>query len=121
MNDSEEKRVKHRYRVSIPAVMRTATGGVLATGLVENLSGSGALLTNSTGDLEPGTRGILRLMNLSQTLRTPSQDTMNLEAEVVRREMGGFAVRFLGPTRPLEALLERAMGRRAIVPTDDWP
>ena len=119
MNDSGEKRAKGRFRVSIPVVMRAATGGVLATGLLEDLSGSGARLTNATGNLEVGTRGFVRLTNLSQTLRTPSQDAIELEAEVVRREMGGFALRFLGPTQKLEVLLERAMGRGAIVPTNE--
>ena len=119
MDDFKEKREK-RYRVSIPAMMRDETGGVLATGILEDLSGSGARLTNATGSLEAGTRGFVRLMNLSRTLRTPTQDAIELEAEVVQREMGGFALRFLGPTRELEALLERAMGRGTIVP-DEFP
>ena len=42
MNDSDEKRVKRRFRLSIPAMMRDASGGVLATGILEDVSGSGA-------------------------------------------------------------------------------
>ena len=57
-------------------------------------------------------------MNLSETLRIPSQETIELEAEVVRNANAGFALRFLGATRVLEKLLERAMGRGGIAPTD---
>ena len=118
MNDSKEKRVKGRFLVSVPVLMRDATGGVLATGVLEDVSSSGARFTNVSGNLEPGTRGVLRLMDLSLALRTVSEDTIDLEAEVVRKERGGYALRFLAPARDLEALLERAMGRRAIVPTN---
>ncbi len=119
MDDFKEKREKRRYRVSIPAMMRDATGGVLATGVLEDVSSSGARFTNASGNLEPGTRGVLRLMDLSLALRTVSDDVIELEAEVVRKELGGYALRFLDPARDLEALLERATGRRAIVPTDE--
>ncbi len=119
MDDSDEKRAKSRFRISIPAVMRDTTGGVLTTGILEDVSGSGARLTNTTGTLELGTRGILRLMDLSLALRTVSADTIELKAEVVRKEMGGYALRFLDPAQDLEELLDRAMGRRAIVPTNE--
>ncbi len=108
-----EMRSKQRYGVTIPALMRDAEGNV-ATGIVENVSASGALLTNVTASIEVGTTGRLRLMNLSQALRTPSQETIELEAAVVRSTLSGFALRFLGATRVLEELLERAMGRGAI-------
>ena len=111
-------RSQRRYGVSIPAMMRDAGGKVLATGLVENISASGALLARATKGVEVGTTGRLRLMNLSETLRIPSQETIELEAEVVRNANAGFALRFLGATRVLEKLLERAMGRGGIAPTD---
>ncbi len=119
MKPPREKRRKRRYEVSIPALMRDAAGEVMATGLVQHISGSGALLTNVTGDLKVGARGRVRLMKLSQSLRTPSTDTMELEAEVVRNTMAGFALRFLSATRELEALLTRAMGRGAIDDPED--
>ena len=119
MDDSDEKRRKRRYEVSIVAFMRDAAGEVMATGIVQNLSGSGALLTNVVGDVEVGARGRVRLMNLSQSLRTPGTDTIGLEAEVVRNTMAGFAIRFIGATHVLEELLERAMGRGAIDDPED--
>jgi hypothetical protein len=90
--------------------------GQVVTGVLENISIEGGLLTHATGNLDVGARGRARLMNLSATLRTPSQDVIEIEAEVVRRTLGGFALRFLGGTEVLRGLLERAMGRGTVLP-----
>ena len=118
MKGPAERRSEQRHGVTIPAMMRDAEGNVV-TGIVENVSASGALLTNVSGSIEVGATGRVRLMNLSQALRTPSHETMELDAEVVRNTMAGFGVRFLGSTQDLEALLRRAIGREAIDPEDD--
>ena len=107
-----------RYPVNVPAIFRAKDGSVRATGVVENLSAGGALLTNATGDLEVGEAGVLRLMALSQSLRTTSRDTLELEAEVVHEGMAGVGLRFLGGTEYLVQLLDRTFGRSRLTGDD---
>ena len=90
--------------------------GQFLTGMLANLSASGALLTNPTGSLEVGARGRIRLTNLREVLRTATE-SLHLEAEIVRKELGGFGIRFLGDLDELEGLLDRAFGRRSIKPS----
>ena len=90
------------------------SGSQVLTGVLANVSATGALLTNPHGDLDVGATGRIRLMSLSQVLRTAGADSIRLEAEIVRKEMRGFGIRFLGDRAELEALLMRAFGRSAI-------
>ncbi len=109
-----EKRGAPRYRAAIPAVMESE--GQFLTGVLENVSASGALLTNPTGSLEVGARCRIRLIDLADTLRTQTE-SLSLEAEIVTKELGGFRIRFLGDLDELEQLFERALGRHAIKPS----
>ena len=112
MAERRDRRGTQRYRASIPALMESE--GQFLTGVLANVSASGGLLRNPTGDLEVGARGSIRLMNLRGVLRTAGADQISLEAEVVRKEIGGFGIRFLGDLDELKELLERAFGRQAI-------
>ncbi len=112
--ERSERRRAPRYDVVIPAVMESE--GQFLTGALARISAFGALLTNPTGDLEVGARGRIRLTNLSQVLRTVT-DSLGLDAEIVRKDPGGFGIRFLGDRAELERLLERAFGRGAIEPS----
>ena len=114
MPEVRNRRAAQRYLVSIPAIMESK--GTLLTGVLENISASGALLANPTGSLEVGARGRIRLTNLRETLRTTSAETLNLGAEISRTEIRGYGIRFLGDLDELERLLKRAFGRRAIKP-----
>ena len=87
---TRRRRAHVRYPVHVPAMFRARDGSVRATGIVETLSAGGGLLTNTEADLELGESGVLRLMALSQSLRTTSRDTLELEAEVVHKGMAGF-------------------------------
>jgi hypothetical protein len=118
MADPSERRAHVRYPVNVPAMFRVRGGSVRATGIVENLSAGGGLLTNATGDLEVGESGVLRLMALSQSLRTTSRDTLELEAEVVHKAMDGFGLRFLGEAEYLVRLLDRTFGRSGLTGRD---
>ncbi len=94
--------------------MESSPKAKFLTGVLANLSASGALLTNPGGSLEIGEKGQIRLMDLREVLRTAGAETITLKAEVVRKEIGGYGLRFLGDRAELEALLERAFGRGAI-------
>ncbi len=86
MVERREKRGAPRYRAAIPAVMESE--GQFLTGVLENVSASGALLTNPTGSLEVGARCRIRLIDLADTLRTQTE-SLSLEAEIVTKEVGG--------------------------------
>ena len=118
MDDPRNRRASVRYLVNVPAIFRARDGPVRATGVVENLSAGGAFLTNVAGDLEVGEFGVLRLMALSQSLRTTSRDTLELEAEVVHKGMTGFGLRFSGDVEYLVRLLDRTFGRRGLTGGD---
>ena len=76
------------------------------------------LLTDATSDLEVGESGVLRLMALSQSLRTTSRDTLELEAEGVHKGMLGFGLRFPGDVEYLVQLLDRTFGRSGLTGGD---
>ena len=118
MDDPRERRAHVRYPVNVPAMFRARDGSVRATGIVENLSAGGGLLTNAAADLEVGESGVLRLMALSQSLRTTARDTLELEAEVVHRGMAGFGLHFVGEAEYLVRLLDRTFGRRGLTGKD---
>ena len=114
MDDPLERRAHVRYPVNVPAMFRTRDGSVRATGIVESLSAGGGLLTNTEADLKVGESVVLRLMALSQSLRTTSRDTLDLEVEVVHQGMAGFGLRFFGETEYLVQLLDRTFGRSGL-------
>ena len=86
------------------------------TGVLANISTSGALLTNPTGCLQVGARGGIRLLALDAVLRT-NTESLSLEAEIVTKEPRGYRIRFLGDLDEIEQLFERALGRSAIKPS----
>ena len=110
MDDPPERRAHVRYPVNVPAMFRAKDGSVRATGIVESLSASGGFLTNVAADLKVGESGVLRLMALSQSLRTTARDTLELEVEIVHQGVAGFGFRFLGGTEYLVRLLDRTFG-----------
>ena len=118
MDDPRNRRASVRYLVNVPAVFRAWDGSVRATGTIENLSAGGGLLADATGDLGVGESGVLRLMALSQSLRTTSRDTLELEAELVHQGVAGFGFRFLGGTEYLVRLLDRTFGRSGLTGGD---
>ena len=66
--------------------------------------------------MEVGSIGRIRPTNLREALRTTTADSLSLRAEIIRTEIGGFGIRFLGDLDELEGLLERAFGLSAIKP-----
>ena len=117
MNARRERRAHIRYPVNVPAMFRARDGSVRATGMIECLSAGGGFLS-SVGDLKAGEAGVLRLMALSQSLRTTARDTLELEAGVVHEGSAGFGLRFLGGTEYLAQLLERTFGRSELKAED---
>ena len=107
-----EERVGTRYSTSIPALLRGEN--FQSTGIVHNVSESGALVTNVTRFPPVGKQITVRLMAIQSSLRTSGPDTVNVDAMVVRHDLKCFAVRFVGGQRELRALLRRAFGRGAI-------
>ena len=112
-----ERRKALRFTAPIPAVL--SEGALRVTGVIENLSQEGALLTH-TSELPPvGTVGRLRLLHLQTCLRTAGPDTIDLSVQVVRHGSDGIAVEFLSSRERVRGLLERAFGRGAISAEDD--
>lgn len=113
---SEERRVRQvrapRFAAQIPVVFHE--GSLRVTGITRNVSASGALITNSSGQPSVGTMASLRLLALRSTLRTQGRDSIELVAAVVRHEGPDFAVEFQGERSQIGALLERAFGRGAV-------
>ena len=109
MAESHHRRGALRYGISIPAML--VEGAMRVTGVVENLSTKGALVTHATDRPEIGTVGRLRLTHLRQSLRTSGADHLQLTAQVVRHDPAGFAVVFLGSTQKLRELIDRAFAR----------
>ena len=105
----KHKREAPRHPMTIPAML--VEGAMRVPGVVENLSTKGALVTNVTERPEIGTVGQLRLTHLRQSLRTSGADQLQLTAQVVRHNSDGFAVVFLGGTRKLRELIQRALAR----------
>ena len=102
---NDERRIALRYRLSIPALyMNHAFTG---TGLVHNVSTSGALIGNTASVPTRGTRLQIRLLALRTVLRLDCPDSLNLEAEVVRRTNTDFAVCFEGDMHELARILDR--------------
>ncbi len=109
MAEHEHRREALRHGVSIPAML--VEGAMRVTGVVENLSSKGALVTHVSEQPEIGTVGKLRLMQLRQSLRTSGADHLQLTAQVVRHHPGGFAVVFLSNTEQVRELIGRALAR----------
>ncbi len=102
---NDEHRVAPRYRLSIPALYRSKL--FTGTGLVHNMSTSGALIGNATNLPTQGERLQIRLLALRTVLRLDCPDSLNLDAEVVRWTNTDFAVCFEGDTHELARILDR--------------
>ena len=98
-----------RYSVSIPAIM--IDGTLLVTGVIQNISNSGALLTNASDRPEVSSQGRLRLTNLRMSLRTTGPDSIELPATVARHDPAGFAVQFTGASEDVHTLIERTLSQ----------
>ncbi len=103
------KRAALRYPVSVPAML--TEGALRVTGVVENLSSKGALVTHVSERPEVGTVGRLRLTNLRGSLRTSGADSLKITCQVVRHDPAGFAVVFLNGSDAVSELLDRAFAR----------
>ncbi len=88
-------------------------GTLLVTGVIQNISNSGALLTNASDRPAVSSQGRLRLTNLRMSLRTTGPDSIELPATVARHDPAGFAVHFTGATEDVQTLIERALSRSA--------
>ncbi len=102
---NDEHRVAPRYRLSIPALYRS--NAFTGTGLVHNLSTSGALIGNTESVPTRGARLQIRLLALRTGLRIDGPDSLNVDAAVVRRTDMDFAVCFVGDTHELTRILDR--------------
>ena len=75
------------------------------------VAGPDDALEQSVRELDLGThvgaQGILRLMNLRLSLRTPGPDSIELPAKVSRHDPAGFAVQFTGPSAEVRTLIGR--------------
>ena len=104
-----EKERAPRYAVNIPAIMFDGTG--ILTGVVENISSSGALLTHAERRPDLSAQGRIRLTNLRLSLHTTGPDAIELPAEVARHDPAGFAVQFTGATDDVRTLIKRALSQ----------
>jgi hypothetical protein len=90
-------------RVPVRARAQCRTLGLVIDGLVEDVSRSGMFL-RSPRLVNPGT-------SAEVALDLPGQETLHLNAEVVRVEDGGMALRFVGDSeraaRPLANFIMR--------------
>ncbi len=109
--ENREQQRAPRYSVSIPAIM--IDGRIPVTGVIENISSSGALLTHASERPEVNSQGRLRLTNLRMSLRTTGPDSIELPARVARHDLAGFAVQFIGASEDVHTLIERATSRSA--------
>ncbi len=109
------KREDPRVSVSIPAML--VEGAMRVTGIVENLSAKGALVTNVSERPEIGTIGKLRLTHLRESLHQlrTKQNHLELTAQVVRHHPAGFAVVFLSNQEQVARLLLRAFAVGALM------
>ncbi len=105
---NDERRVAPRYRLSIPAWY--SSNAFTGTGLVDNVSTSGALIDDATRSLTRGTALQIRLLALRTVLRLDCPDSLKLDAEVVRRTDTGFGVCFVGDTHEVAQILDRMPG-----------
>ncbi len=101
----DEHRVAPRYRLSIPALY--TNDAFTGTGVVHNMSTSGALIGNATNLPTRGARLQIRLLALRTVLRLDGPNSLSLDAEVVRRTDTGFGVRFMGDTHEVARILDR--------------
>ncbi len=102
---NDEHRVAPRYRLSIPASYRS--DAFKGTGLVQNISTSGALIEDATNLPTRGTALQIRLLALRTVLRLDGPNSLNLDVEVVRRTETGFGVCFVGDTHEVARILDR--------------
>ncbi len=104
----DERRAAPRYRLSIPASYRSEAFN--GTGLVHNISTSGALIEEATRLPTQGAALQIRLLALRTILRLDGPNSLNLDSEVVRRTDTGFGVCFVGDTHEVARILDRMPG-----------
>ncbi len=100
-----EKERALRYAVNIPAIMFDGTR--ILTGVVENISSSGALVTHAERRPDLSAQGRIRLTNLRLSLRTTGPDSIELAVKVSRHDPAGFAVQFTGSSEEVRTLIGR--------------
>ncbi len=111
------RRAALRYPVSIPAML--VEGAMRVTGVVQNLSPKGALVTNASDLPEVGSVGQLRLTHLRTSLRTSGADSLAVSCQVVRHDPAGFTVVFLSRSDAVSDLLDRAFARGYAASSED--
>ena len=77
---------------------------------MHNISTSGALIEDATNLPTRGTALQIRLLALRTVLRLDCPDSLNLNAEVVRRTDRGFGVCFVGDAHEVAQILDRMPG-----------
>ncbi len=92
-----------RFSLGIPARYQVRGEDLTATGRIENISKSGALLDDQSSEVPVGSR-----VRLSFSLY-PDSRPIRLSAEVVRIAASGFAVRFTDVDPRNRKLLEAAL------------
>ncbi len=93
-------------------------GELRVTGVAQNISESGALVTNVSEVPPVTTVGRLRLLALRTSLQTPGADSLDLPVIVTRHDPRGFAIEFLQCREKVSALLNRALSRGALERTE---
>lgn len=102
----QERRRHARYTFDLPIVVRAA--GFKGTWLVANLSSGGAWVMEATQRPDVGLKVSVHFVGLSESLRLSTGCQRDWDAQVVRVEQRGFALRFIGGELNLEELLDRA-------------
>ena len=92
-------RVSPKTHPTIPGQVNFRAGEVEGSGLILDLSSTGAHIFRASHELEPGTKVELYFLQPSTSRR------MHATCEVVRNTESGFAVKFLRLERELEQLV----------------
>ena len=98
-------RVSPRDHPKLPGHVNFSAGEVVGTGLILDLSSTGAHVFEASQRLEPGTQVELYFLQPSTSRR------MHATCEVVRKTGSGFAVKFLRLERELERLVLAATSK----------
>ncbi len=98
-------RVSPKTHPTIPGQVNFRAGEVEGSGLILDLSRTGAHVFRASHELEPGIQVELYFLQPSTSRR------MHATCEVVRRTSSGFAVKFLRLERELEQLVLAATSK----------
>jgi hypothetical protein len=105
-----EHRCGHRRAAKVRVTLRTMQG-LVADGLIADVSGSGALLVSAL----PGVVSARVLVQLPRRLVPPSGES-SLQAEIVRVVPGGFAVEWQSFSPPEVRWILRQLGVESPAP-----